>query len=270
MNSPAPGISGVGGELARAREAQGLSLAAVAQQLKFGARQIEALEQERFDALPGGTFVRGMVRSYARLVRIDPEPLIERIAGRLDAPDASRLADRFSQPVPFSDGSRRSNLAYAALSIAILGAVAAVAYEWREERAAAARLAFVPAATATAEPARLAPALPAQTAAAGSVQVQAPAESSAPAAGEQAAPGAAATPRIVIRCERESWIEVKDARGRVLLSELNPAGCERVVEGEPPFSLVIGNAQHVRVTYDGQSVDLMPHVKVEVARLSLP
>lgn len=269
MTSPEPGITGVGGELARAREAQGLSLAAVAQQLKFGARQIEALEQERFDALPGGTFVRGMVRSYARLVRIDPEPLIERIAGRLDAPDANRLADRFSQPVPFSDGSRRSNLAYAALSIAILGAVAALAYEWREERAAAARLAFVPAATAPAERPRAAPVLPAQTAAAASLQLQAPAES-APAGEARAEPGAAGTPRIVIRCERESWIEVKDARGRVLLSQLNPAGCERLVEGEPPFSLVIGNAQHVRLSYNGQNVDLMPHVKVEVARLSLP
>jgi cytoskeleton protein RodZ len=270
MNSPTPPTTGVGEELARAREAQGLSLAAVAQQLKFGARQIEALEQERFDALPGGTFARGMVRSYARLLRIDPEPLIERIAGRLDAPDAARLADRFSQPVPFSDRSRRGNLAYAALSIAILGAVAAVAYEWREERAAAARLSFVPAAKTALERPRAAPALAAQAAAGGGVQVQAPAESSAAAADTPAAREAAATPRIVIRCERESWIEVKDARGRVLLSQLNPAGCERVVEGEPPFSLVIGNAQHVRLSYNGQSVDLVPHVKVEVARLRLP
>ncbi|OGA08102.1 MAG: hypothetical protein A3D95_15545 [Betaproteobacteria bacterium RIFCSPHIGHO2_12_FULL_69_13] len=271
MTSTAPEKTGVGEELARARQAQGLSLAGIAQQLKFGARQLEALEQERFDALPGGTFVRGMVRGYARLVKIDPEPLIGRMAGRLDAPDANRLAARFSQPVPFSSASRRTNLAYALLSLAILGVVAAVAYEWREERAAAARLKFVPAAEAPVErPPRAAAVPPSHAASTANARVPVPAAQRSPAAEERSAPEAASADRIVIYCERESWIEVKDARGRVLLSQLNPAGCERVVEGEPPFSLVIGNAQHVRLTYNDRSIDLMPHVKVEVARLTLP
>jgi cytoskeleton protein RodZ len=254
----------------------------VAQQLKFGVRQLEALEGERFDELPGGTFVRGMVRNYARLVKIDPEPLVERLAGRLEAPDADDLAARFRQPVPFSDRSKRTNLAYAALSLAILGAVAAVVYEWREERAAAARLAFVPAAKAPVAPVerpRAAAVAPVQAAAAIAEQpvspVAVPQEPAAPeeraaTAEERAAADASPGDRIVIRCERESWIEVKDAHGRVLLSQLNPAGCERVVEGEGPFSLVIGNAQYVRLTYNGERVDLMPHVKVEVARLTLP
>src|SRR3954470_3181712 len=64
-------VSGIGAELARAREEQGLALADVAQQLKFAARQLEALEKERFDLLPGGTFARGMVRNYARLLKLD-------------------------------------------------------------------------------------------------------------------------------------------------------------------------------------------------------
>ncbi len=270
MTSPAPEKTGVGEELARARQAQGLSLAGIAQQLKFGARQLEALEQERFDALPGGTFVRGMVRGYARLVKIDPEPLIGRMADRLDAPDANRLAARFRQPVPFSSASRRTNLAYALLSLAILGVVAAVAYEWREERAAAARLRFVPAAKAPVERPRAATAPPAHAASSANARVPVPAAQRSPAAEERSAPEVPSADRIVIYCERESWIEVKDARGRVLLSQLNPAGCERIVEGEPPFSLVIGNAQHVRLTYNDRSIDLMPHVKVEVARLTLP
>ncbi|HYL88646.1 MAG TPA: helix-turn-helix transcriptional regulator, partial [Burkholderiales bacterium] len=64
-----PDASGVGGTLKAAREERGLSIAEVAQSLKFAPRQLEALEQERFDLLPGGTFVRGMVRSYARLLK---------------------------------------------------------------------------------------------------------------------------------------------------------------------------------------------------------
>ena len=69
----------VGAELAQARQAAGLAVADVAQQLKFAARQIEALEQGRYADIPAGTFARGMVRAYARLVKIDPEPLVARI-----------------------------------------------------------------------------------------------------------------------------------------------------------------------------------------------
>jgi cytoskeleton protein RodZ len=55
----------------------------------------------------------------------------------------------------------------------------------------------------------------------------------------------------------------------MLLSQLNPAGSEQAVEGRPPFSLVIGNAQYVRLSYEDREIDLTPHVKVEVARFTL-
>ena len=44
---------------------------------------------------------------------------------------------------------------------------------------------------------------------------------------------------------------------------------ERLVEGVAPFELVIGNAHHVRLSYDDRPIDLAPHVKVEVARFTL-
>jgi cytoskeleton protein RodZ len=75
--------------------------------------------------------------------------------------------------------------------------------------------------------------------------------------------------RIVFRTEGEAWLEVKDGSGRVLISSLSPAGTERTVRGQPPFEIVVGNASSVRMTYDGKPVDLRPHTKVEVARLTL-
>src|SRR5574341_1951544 len=151
-------LTGVGQELAAAREARGLALADVAQSLKFAQRQLEALEQERFDALPGATFAKGMVRSYARLLKLDPEPLLERVAGRFEVPDADRLAARYHQPVPFSDHGRRSTFVYLGLSAAVLVLVGAVAYEWRQERNAVAK-ASTPKTTTTAAVAQ-APAAP--------------------------------------------------------------------------------------------------------------
>jgi cytoskeleton protein RodZ len=308
---------GIGVELRSAREALGLSVSEVAQQLKFAPRQLEALEQERFDLLPGGTFVRGMLRNYARMLKLAPEPLMERIAGRFEAPDANNLAARYSQPVPFSDSARRSTFVYLGLSLGVLALGAGVAYQWyREHKAAGAQLAAgkraatrpLAAAAPKPQPRVLEPVAQAEL----SPKVTAAREAPPPAADRapvakvaaQSAPkpaaleepklaavtpaakvtapdppkGAAPTPaktyagvnRLIIRCEEEAWIEVKDANDRMLISSLNPAGAERVVKARGPLTLVIGNAQHVRVIHNDRPVDLTPHTKLAIARFTLP
>ncbi|MFZ1907695.1 MAG: DUF4115 domain-containing protein, partial [Burkholderiales bacterium] len=84
------------------------------------------------------------------------------------------------------------------------------------------------------------------------------------------APSAApATGRILLHFDAESWVEIRDGAGKLLLSQLNPAGSEKAVQGTPPFAVVVGNAQHVQLTYDGQAFDLAPHIRVEVARFTL-
>jgi cytoskeleton protein RodZ len=269
-------FTGIGQELAAAREARGLSLADVAQQLKFAPRQLEALEQEQLHLLPGATFTRGMVRTYARLLKIDPEPLVQRIAPKVEVPDAGRLAARYHQPVPFSDNARRSTFVYLAMSLGVLVLVGGVAYEWHQERSAAAKQ----------KGSALAKAKPkgeARPAAKPAVVVATPApEKSAVKIAEKplavAAPAAAAAPkaagsgshRLVVRTEGEAWIEIKDSADRMLVSSLNPPGSERVVRGRPPYSLVIGNASQVTVTYDDKPINLAPHTRQDVARFTIP
>jgi cytoskeleton protein RodZ len=283
---PAP-AEPVGTVLARAREAAGIALEEAARQLKFAPRQLDALERGEWGRLPGGAAVRSMVRKYAQLLELDAGALVARVGEGQSLPDADRLAQRLRQPVPFSDGSRRSNVVYVVLSIVLLAVVAAVVLEWREDSAGASRLSFVSAAQQPAEPARqepqrvqrieLASAAPQPGAA---PQASAPAQPGA--APQASAPPAAAAPvddeqrvasgewrRIELRFERESWVEITSGTGKLLVSHLHPAGSERVVVGVPPFSVVIGNAQHVKLAYNDQPVDLMPHVKVEVARLTL-
>ena len=274
------GASSVGAELAGARAALGLSIADVAQQLKFAARQIEAMEQERFESLPSGTFARGMVRSYARLLKLDAENLVGRMAARVAVPDNAEAVASVRRPIPITDSNRRVNLAYAALSLAILGVVAAVVVEWQRERASAARLTFVPAAKSPVEPRQVAAVSPAASSPALPVELK-PSNISAPAAEETAptpvvsaavstpAPPAEGRRRIVLKFDRTSWVEIRGGNGKTLLSQLNPAGSEQTVEGRPPFSFIIGNAQYVRLSYEDRPVDLAPHVKVEVARFTL-
>jgi cytoskeleton protein RodZ len=282
------GTDGVGEVLSRARTALGLTIGDVALQLKFAPRQIAALEQERFEQLPPGMFSRGMLRAYARLLKLDPEPLVQRIADRVAVPDNTNAVAAVRRPIPITDTARRGNLVYAGLSLAVLGVIAAVLFEWQRERASGARMDFVPAAQAPLQPTQAplqptqaplqptqAPLPPKQQVA--SLQTVAPPADAAPLT--EAAPAQAALPgsarpaagkrHIRLKFERESWVEIKDGGGKTLMSQLNPAGSEQAIEGRPPFDVIIGNAQHVRFSYDDRSVDLAPHVKVEVARFTL-
>lgn len=273
-------LTGVGQELAAAREARGLALGDVAQQLKFAPRQLEALEQEQFAALPGATFAKGMVRSYARLLKLDPEPLLQRVAGHFEVPDANRLAARYHQPVPFSDGARKSTFVYLGLSAGVLVLVGAVAYEWHQERNAVAK-APTKATTTVAKAApretpkqRPAPAPVQQVVAPAPEPVASPVpapETRTLIAAPAEKPKAVAGPhRLVVRTDGEAWIEIKDSADRMLVSSLNPPGSERVVRGKPPYSLVIGNAANVTVLYDDKPIDLAPHTRQDVARLTVP
>ena len=67
-----------------------------------------------------------------------------------------------------------------------------------------------------------------------------------------------------------AWVEITDAKGKVLLSRTHPGGSTAEVAGKPPFTLVIGNAPEVRMTYNGRDFDLAPHTRVAVARFTLP
>jgi cytoskeleton protein RodZ len=294
--------SGVGEILAQARLATGLSVEDIARQLRFGVRQIQALEAGRLEQLPGPTFVRGIVRSYARLLKLDPAPLIEQLEGKFDVPDANRLATLFKQPVPFSDGARQSNMVYGLVTLGVLVIAGVLAYQWwyRDktpaqpkveataasptpvEQPAAATVATAPQAAPPATQAPLAPAPQAAKPASASTAPAVPSAPSAPGAARAAAAAQVQAPpvppsvpvargkrRVEFEFEEESWVEVTNGLGQVISAHLNPPGSRKVVDGVPPLTIVIGNAQHVTVFYKDKPIDLKPYIKVEVARLVL-
>jgi cytoskeleton protein RodZ len=265
----------VGEILSRARCAVGLSVEDVALQLKFKARQIDALEKGRYDELHEVTFARGLVRNYARLLKLDPEPLLRRIAGSLAAPAAIDDSVPFRKPIPFSNSARRVNLGYALLSLAVLAVMAAVVFGWPGERGAGSKLTFVPAGEAPiAKPASPVQSAPQHVpiAAVGTPLASIAPEHAAPEseARAPAAPVAAAARNpITLRFDKPSWVEVRGGDGRILTSQLNAAGTTLRVDGAPPFSLVIGNAQHVHLSYGEQPIDLSRYARLDVARLTL-
>lgn len=65
--------------LSSARKARQLSIADVASNLNLRREAIEALEQDQYERLPGCTFVRGYLRAYASLLRLDPEQVMHKV-----------------------------------------------------------------------------------------------------------------------------------------------------------------------------------------------
>jgi cytoskeleton protein RodZ len=68
-----------GAQLAAQREAMGMSVEQIADQLKLAPRQVVALEAGDYASLPNMAVVRGFVRAYAKVVKLDPTPLVAMI-----------------------------------------------------------------------------------------------------------------------------------------------------------------------------------------------
>ncbi|MGP1678743.1 MAG: helix-turn-helix domain-containing protein [Burkholderiales bacterium] len=275
-----------GRALAAARAELKLSLADVSQQIKYGVKQIAAIEADDYAKLPGTTFVRGMIRSYAKLVQIDPGPLLADL-GRRDIPAAVAVDLSISGQEPFVEGGAKSNRVYALLTLAALVAVAVVAYEWWANPLDTGEVVTIMPKAAQSDVGEAAPAPASAPAPAPDPAVAPPTPAGAPEPvaasdaqataqrGQAAAPPGAANgnvsglKRIELEFEQMSWVQIKQANGKILLSQLNPAGTRQVIDGMPPFEVVIGNAASVRLKYNDAPVDLRPYFKVDVARLKL-
>lgn len=89
---------------------------------------------------------------------------------------------------------------------------------------------------------------------------------SAPATSEPAT-ASDSTPRSSIAVlelragKAESWVQVKDATGKLLLEEVLKPGSTRRVQGTRPLRVMVGNAAATSLALDGQAVDLSPYIR---------
>jgi cytoskeleton protein RodZ len=74
---------------------------------------------------------------------------------------------------------------------------------------------------------------------------------------------------IDIRVSADSWVEIRDSSGEQLEMDLLRGGNERHYTGKPPFELMLGRASAVELQFEGEPVDLAPHIRGDVARLTL-
>jgi len=96
-----------GEDLKKAREAKKVTLEAIATATKITTRYLQAVEQERFDQLPGGVFRRSIVRSYARTAGLDEEVWVKRYLD-ISQPEETVISEEDQAWAAFAENVGRS------------------------------------------------------------------------------------------------------------------------------------------------------------------
>ncbi len=67
----------------------------------------------------------------------------------------------------------------------------------------------------------------------------------------------------------DCWVEIKDAKGGSVYSDLSKSGDALELIGRPPFHILLGNAPAVTLAFNGERVALSPHTRNNVGTLVL-
>jgi cytoskeleton protein RodZ len=279
----APPPPGPGKSLGQARTDLGLSREDVARQLHLKPQHVAALEDDDYQSLPGATYVRGYLRSYAQLLGLSPEPILEAHARMVGGQQPAMLPNL--SPPPQATSSHRHIRLTTYLVAAIVFGLALV--WWQGGRSPPTpEIAHLDKGAPAQTGDLMGPPGPASDAAPAApltnadhtymMNTPAPLPSAAPVAQPATPPsipapvGAAPTrAQLSLYVEQESWIEVRDGQQNRLLYESFPAGRTMMLEGIAPLYVFLGNADGVRVEFNGKPFDLAPHKRGQVARFAL-
>lgn len=257
------------GELLAARRNElRWTLEEVSQRLKLAPRQITALEANDFASLPGMASVRGFIRSYAKLLELDPVPLLAMMSNEAN-PAVDPLVLR--RPLPSrgfpgrryapAGAHRRGSWRLSGLGLLVMIFVGALAYA--AYRHGLPTMSFD---------------IPSASTVFGSWKDIA--ESTTSDATEQpvTVPSAAAEAKtksidpsrlLELKMREDAWVEISAVSGNKLVSRLMKAGTTERFDVSEPVVLVVGNANGVDVTLRGQPLNLRAVARDNVSKLSL-
>jgi cytoskeleton protein RodZ len=288
---------GPGAALKAARVSLDISAREVAEALNLPLRVVEAMEDNDYSQLPKPVFTRGYLRSYARLIDLDPEAIVSRHPETVDDPGTAK-----SRPVnPTAEWVRRNPLWILSGIALVLVLVAGMLVLWLlpaaqvDEVQTPSRQSSVPAAPArsSSPPVGVAGESPATA-----IRTPLPATvlevedstvqdliSVAGGQGSAAEPAPAldgdapqSGPRritplgddlLVFTFTEDCWVQVYDAAGGELYSDLNRAGGTLELTGGGPFRILLGYAPGVELEFNGEPVALNPYTRKNLAKLVL-
>mgnify|MGYP001627106106 CR=1 FL=1 len=296
QQQPQGNLASAGAQLKAQREALGWPVEQVAEQLKLAPRQVVALEEGDVAALPNLAVVRGFVRAYAKVVRLDAAPLVAMIEvhpptpvhEHQAAPARRDISATFSES-RFPSMTQRSSHSgvWIAGAVAVVAAAAFGAYKMgyvpetlfaHGDKEAVHTGVTAPVETTLIKPGQdlspvQTPSVPlisvpppagsestatgAGTPAPAPVTAAAPAAVPAPAAETPAAaPAVASANALVLNVTQDSWVEIRRPGSTPLISRLVKAGSTETFDITGPAVLVVGKPDVVQATLRGAKLDL--------------
>ena len=258
----------LGDRFRAAREARGLSLSDVAEQIRIRSVYLGAIEDENWGAIGAPVYTRGFLRTYARYLALDPEEVVAEFNGASAVEAAQSISSSMggaSADYTYAESQRRSRVLSPLLWIAGVVAVVLIAFIVYTELTGRSKpnpVVALPSTSPTTVAASLAPsspvsASPSPLASGSAVGSTSPDASASP--GSSASPGASPSPAVTtgpstiqVVLSAPSWIRVA-VDGSVSMEGTFPAGTSRVFRGKRAV-VRIGNAGGVDVLVDGKSV----------------
>jgi cytoskeleton protein RodZ len=289
----APVGPSAGGLLRAAREAAGLHIGALAVSLKVPVKKLEALEADDLAQLPDAVFARALAASVCRTLKIDPEPVLQKLPQlhaaplplggpgeevRLDSHRGLRMSASFGLPKPVLLLTAALLIGAAVVlmlpSLRGLGGPAVVSTDRAVTPVAVDPSLLMPPSV---------PASDAPSTSAGTTVTALADAASAPAAipaaiapGTAASVAQAATPAAseptalaIFTTRAPAWVQVQGADGVVHLRKTMDGGESVRINGALPLSVVIGRADAIDVQVRGKPFDLAPLTKDNVARFQI-
>ncbi|WOS42675.1 helix-turn-helix domain-containing protein [Xanthomonas rydalmerensis] len=268
------GAKGCGQQLREAREAAGLSIDDVGSRLRMPVHVVQALESEQWQRLGAPVFVRGQLRSYARLLGVDLEPLLQ-TAQIAPVQPVELISHTHTPPLRRMLESATRRMVYVVITA---GLAVPVWYATRSHFAedngpSTASLDVVPGAPGNTAAAPAAPANGAASTVPAAPVAARPAPSAAPyIASLTPMPRPAAEPEknsLSLSFQGDSWVQILAPDGTPVEKALLRAGETRTYAPGQVGRVVLGNASAVQVQHAGSTVDLTPFRRANVARFAV-
>lgn len=232
----------IGDALAAERRQAGLTITQVSQRTCIRETIIRGIEHDDFSACGGDFYARGHIRSIARAVGTEPEPLIREYDATQGAPEGITAADVFEPSTPIRLRERRRPNWSLAMLVALAAIVGIATYHFLSgpTRASSA---------AASHPAAARPGTghPAGTGHPGTGHKKKRSSTS---------PASAGGPHHVVIAlsapRGNCWVDLTTPAGQAIFAGTLPAGTSRAWTEEGPVSLEIGNPGAVRLTVNGK------------------
>jgi cytoskeleton protein RodZ len=267
-------VQGVGHMLRHAREARNMSIEEVSRQLRISVHQVEAIEKEDFDTLPGRTFVRGFVRNYANLMHLDANAAVRMLPGLLTTATHASHASHAEQ-TPFkiqemaTSSRERQGSGYFLRIIVLLIALAAVGFFlydklplWltaEENVPEKERVVQRSDDQATVELQLALPALKLSTGPVGTTLPNSGASTSESIVTQLPLANLNTVATLFFNFTADTHVKVIDGNDDVIFDQQNARGTQQRVSGKRPLSVSIGKASAVELNYNDRAVDINPY-----------